>query len=81
MSTDDARRQRAGFEALTIERRLPERLYAEAWSIADELGLGRTYDCEYLALARLLDTRVVTLDGRLRRGAGRLGLVVDPTEL
>jgi predicted nucleic acid-binding protein len=36
---------------------------------------------EYLALARLLGGRVVTLDGRLRRGADRTGLVVAPTEL
>jgi hypothetical protein len=32
-------------------------------------------------MARLLDTRVVTLDMRLRRGADRLGLVVTPAEL
>lgn len=49
--------------------------------IASELGWAKTYDAEYLALARLLDTRVVTLDLRLRRGAERLGLVVTPDEL
>lgn len=54
---------------------------AQAWRIADELGWGRTYDAEYVALARLLRCRVVTLDGRLRRGADRLGLVVGPSEL
>lgn len=52
-----------------------------AWAIAAELGWAKTYDAEYLALARLLDTRVVTLDMRLRRGAERLGLVVVPAEL
>ena len=48
---------------------------------ADEMGWARTYDAEYVALARLLDCRLVTLDSRLRRGADRLGLVVSPTEL
>ncbi len=42
---------------------------------------GRTYDAEYVALATLLDCRLVTLDIRLRRGAERLGMVVTPSEL
>jgi predicted nucleic acid-binding protein len=62
------------------ERRHPE-LTMTAVSIASELGWAKTYDAEYLALARLLGTRVVTLDLRLRRGAERLGLVVTPDEL
>jgi predicted nucleic acid-binding protein len=45
------------------------------------MGWAKTYDAEYLALARLLGCRVVTLDLRLRRGADRLGLVVTPGEL
>ena len=56
-------------------------LGAVAWDIADELGLARTYDAEYLALARLLKCRLVTLDARLRRGAERFGFVVSPEEL
>ena len=53
----------------------------EATRIADELGWARTYDAEYCALARLLGCRLVTLDGRLRRGAESLGFVVTPAEL
>jgi len=64
-----------------IEARTPVELGEEAWRIADELGWAKTYDAEYVALATLLDCRVVTLDMRLRRGADRLGFVVTPTEL
>jgi predicted nucleic acid-binding protein len=45
------------------------------------MGWAKTYDANYVALARLRDCRLVTLDARLRRGTGRLGLVVGPTEL
>jgi predicted nucleic acid-binding protein len=58
-----------------------EQLGAEAWRIADELGWAKTYDAEYLALALLLGCRVVTVDGRLRRGADRLGIVISMEEL
>jgi predicted nucleic acid-binding protein len=45
------------------------------------LGWAKTYDAEYVALARLLGCRLVTLDARLRRGADRLGFVISPDEL
>lgn len=64
-----------------IARRSDRTLRAEAWRIADQLGWARTYDAEYVALASLLGCRLVTLDGRLRRGADRLGFVVTPAEL
>jgi predicted nucleic acid-binding protein len=64
-----------------VERLAPPELADEAWRIADELGWAKTYDAEYLALASLLDCRLVTVDGRLRRGADRLGFVFGPTEL
>jgi predicted nucleic acid-binding protein len=51
-----------------IKRLDPPNLGEETWRIADELGWGRTYDAEYLALAKMLDCRLVTLDARLRRG-------------
>jgi predicted nucleic acid-binding protein len=35
----------------------------------------------YVALARILGCRLVTLDARLRRGTTRLGFVIGPTEL
>jgi predicted nucleic acid-binding protein len=70
---------RSNLNSLSIERRDID--HDAAWHVAEELGVAKTYDAEYLALARLLNCRVVTLDHRLRRGADRLGLVVTPEEL
>lgn len=64
-----------------VDRLEPPELHDEAWSVATEMGWAKTYDAEYVALARLLGCRVVTLDARLRRGADRLGLVIAPHEL
>lgn len=78
---DSASRARARLERAAVERRAHPRLAEESWRIADELGWAKTYDAEYVALASLLDCRLVTVDARLRRGADRLGFVVGPTEL
>ncbi len=75
--------------ALALERRSempvriehPSALSAEAWRIADDFGWAKTYDAEYVALAKLNECRLVTVDARLRRGADRLGFVVTPAEL
>lgn len=68
-------------EQSPIHVRTHGRLGAEAWKLADQFGWAKTFDAEYLALAQLLRCRLVTLDGRLRRGADRLGYVVTPNEL
>lgn len=81
VSPDDAQATRARLERCPVKGRSPRRLGARAWELADELGLAKTYDADYLALADLLGCRVVTVDGRLRRAADRLGLVVLPAEL
>jgi predicted nucleic acid-binding protein len=67
--------------AAPVARLDPPELGREAWRLAEEFGWGRTYDAEYVALAKLLDCRLVTLDTRLRRGTERLGFVVTPAEL
>lgn len=67
--------------AAPIEVDDDDALLEEAWRIADRLGWAKTYDAEYCALAALRGCRLVTLDGRLRRGADRLGYVVTPAEL
>lgn len=64
-----------------VARVAPKRLAHAAWDLADEMGWAKTYDANYVALARLLDCRVVTIDARLRRRAARLGIVVGPAEL
>jgi predicted nucleic acid-binding protein len=78
---EDAERTVARLETCPVARRAPAALGREAWRIADELGLAKTYDAEYLALARLLGWQVITLDARLRRGADRTGLVITPAEM
>jgi predicted nucleic acid-binding protein len=54
-----------------VRRREPDGLAQEAWRIADELGWAKTYDANYVALARLLKCQLVTLDARMRRGTAR----------
>lgn len=78
---EDARATYGRLWQCPVERLdLPE-LHDEAWRVAIEMGWAKTYDAEYVALARLLSCRLVTLDSRLRRGADRLGFVVAPHEL
>lgn len=56
-------------------------LMREAWKVAEEMGWAKTYDANYVALARMLACRLVTIDARMRRATARLGFVVGPTEL
>src|ERR1700733_25770 len=57
------------------------RLIRAAWRVADELGWAKTYDAQYVALARMLDCRLVSVDEHLLRGVARLGVAVRPREL
>jgi len=78
---DQARAALVAFRSLAVKRRNPPRLHDEAYALASELGWAKTYDAEFLALARLEGARVLTADARLRRGADRTGLVLEPSEL
>jgi predicted nucleic acid-binding protein len=53
----------------------------DAWRLAEDLGWAKTYDAEYVALARRLGCPLLSLDRRLQRGAGHLVRVVGPREL
>lgn len=81
IARDDAEAILARLERAPVLARRYARLGADAWQLADELGWAKTYDTEYLALARHLRCPFVTLDARLRRGADRLGFVISPSEL
>jgi len=64
-----------------VSARRPKGLTAEAWRIADRFGWAKTYDAEYLALARLARCRLLTTDAKLKRAAGTMVNVVGPTDL
>ncbi len=74
----------AAFERLLaspIKRHVSAELYRDARDVARELGWAKTYDAEYVALARRLDVRLLSRDERLRRGASRVITVVAPDDL
>ena len=74
----------AAFERLLaapITRRADAALYTQARDVARELGWAKTYDAEYVSLARILDADLLSRDERLRRGAARLVTIVGPDEL
>jgi predicted nucleic acid-binding protein len=64
-----------------VNIRAPAKLLRSAWELADEMGWAKTYDAQYVALARLLDCKLVTLDERLIRGVERLDIAVRPRDL
>jgi predicted nucleic acid-binding protein len=66
---------------LGIRSETPDDLWQRAWQVAEALGWAKTYDAEYVALAQILGCRLVTLDGRLARGAGRAAQIVGPADL
>lgn len=64
-----------------VKRTTPKNLHVEAWLVAEQLGWAKTYDAEYIALAKLLNCRLLTRDARLQRAARDLIEIVDPTQL
>lgn len=67
--------------ALSITYAHPGSLATEAFRLAKDHGWAKTYDAEYVALARRLDCPLVTLDARLARGASALATIIGPTDL
>lgn len=81
ISREDAETIHARLESCPVKRNDPPKLGTQAWNVAEEFGWGRTYDAEYVSLAKIPGRRLVTLDARLRRGTDRLGFAVTPAEL
>ncbi len=71
---DTARQAMMRLDRVPVSAVQPQALGSEAWAIADELGWAKTYDAEYLAVARLSRARLLTLDMRMRRAAERVGV-------
>jgi len=67
--------------ASPIDRRTDDGLYRDAREVARTLGWAKTYDAEYVALARTLHVDLMSRDARLRRGAERLIRVITPDGL
>ena len=78
ITRETAERALEVLESGVVTERRHRRLGREAWTIADELGWTKTYDAEYLALARVLGAPLATLDRRLARAAARVDVELDP---
>lgn len=81
ISPDLAEQTLSTLLASRIERAIPSELYREAYSLAARLGWAKSYDAEYVALARLLACPLLTADARLRRGAARVVQTMAPEDL
>lgn len=78
---EDATIMHERLEACPVRRMDPPELGKRAWALAERHGWGHTYDAEYVALAQVLECRVVTIDARLRRGTAQMGIVIGVDEL
>lgn len=67
--------------ALPVQHVDLNRHYERAWELARSLGWAKTYDAEYLAVAVAEAVPLVTLDERLRRGAGRVVRILAPRDV
>jgi predicted nucleic acid-binding protein len=65
----------------SVSPRRPKGLVAEAWRIADDLGWAKTYDAEYLALARMLKCSLLTTDSKLKSAGAKIVRVIGPGDL
>jgi len=82
MSASNLDRAVARLEALPVARSEADASHRRmALDIALQLGWAKTYDAEYVALARTLECSLLTTDRRLQRGAERIVDTVGPSDL
>ena len=67
--------------AATIEAHDSAGLIREAVALARQLGWAKTYDAEYVVLARSLGARFTTMDAKLSRSVATTVALVDPRTL
>jgi predicted nucleic acid-binding protein len=67
--------------ALPVRIESPDGHYSLATEVAETLGWAKTYDAEYVALAMASGAPLVTLDDKLRRGAGHLVQILKPDDV
>lgn len=81
LSVELADRAMAALRDAPIIRVIEDGLYADAMALAARMGWAKTYDAEYVALARRLDCPLLTADARLARGARKIVRILTASDL
>jgi predicted nucleic acid-binding protein len=81
VETDTARHALSWFGAAAIKVHPSSALIQDAFDLSLTHGWAKTYDAEYVVLARRLKATLLTDDARLKRRIGGLVTVVGPTEV
>jgi predicted nucleic acid-binding protein len=63
-------------ESGAVKEHRSKKIGRETWAIAEELRWAKTYDAEYLAVARLLGAELATLDVRMQRAGEQIQVAI-----